>query len=109
MVVHAGEVAPKRSMLGGLIAKCTPSDATLSRIALMAVRPLYQLCTPVRVEGIEHLPTTGPAIVAANQISFYDTTHEPNSPARLAIVVATSSPVTTSARRSPSPTPKAAD
>src|SRR5215207_3122694 len=73
MALHAGQLARKRSVLGGLVDKCTPSDATLGRVVRMVVRPLYRLCTPVRVEGIEHLPNTGPVIVAANHISFYDT------------------------------------
>jgi 1-acyl-sn-glycerol-3-phosphate acyltransferase len=34
---------------------------------------LYRVVTPVRVHGAHHLPPTGPAIVAANHISFYDT------------------------------------
>src|SRR3954452_1084109 len=73
MALQAGELAAKRSVLGGVVAKFTPSDATLSRAVRMVVRPLFHLCTPVRVEGIEHLPNTGPVIVAANHISFYDT------------------------------------
>ena len=38
-----------------------------------AVRPVYRRLTPVAVVGSEHLPTTGPVILAANHISFYDT------------------------------------
>jgi len=37
------------------------------------VRCLYRAMTPVRVVGAEHVPQSGPVIVAANHISFYDT------------------------------------
>src|SRR4051794_18278325 len=73
MALRAGQLAAKRSVVGSVVAKCTPSDATLSRVVPAVVRPLYRVFTPVRVEGIEHLPNTGPVIVAANHISFYDT------------------------------------
>jgi 1-acyl-sn-glycerol-3-phosphate acyltransferase len=34
---------------------------------------MYRVLTPVRVVGADHLPSEGPAIVAANHISFFDT------------------------------------
>ena len=49
-----------------------PEDR-LYRVARAVVRPFYRLLTPVRVSGAENLPRTGPAIIAANHISFYDT------------------------------------
>ena len=38
-----------------------------------ALRPIYRLLTSVKVVGAEHLPSSGPVIVAANHISFFDT------------------------------------
>ena len=38
-----------------------------------AVRPVYRRLTPVAVVGSEHLPLSGPVILAANHISFFDT------------------------------------
>ena len=37
------------------------------------VRPLYRALTPVAIVGTEHLPPSGPVILAANHISFFDT------------------------------------
>ena len=34
--------------------------------------PIVRRLFPVRVEGDEHLPATGPAIIAANHLSFFD-------------------------------------
>jgi 1-acyl-sn-glycerol-3-phosphate acyltransferase len=45
----------------------------LYRIVRAVTSPLYRLLTPVRVVGSENLPAEGPAIVAANHISFFDT------------------------------------
>ena len=45
----------------------------LYRVVRGVASPLYRLLTPVRVVGAEHLPPAGPAIVAANHISFFDT------------------------------------
>ncbi len=38
----------------------------------MAVGPLYRLLWPIRIDGLEHVPARGPAIIAANHISFFD-------------------------------------
>jgi len=38
-----------------------------------SINGLYRTFTPCRVAGAEHLPRSGPCIVAANHISFYDT------------------------------------
>ncbi len=43
------------------------------RVVHAVVRPFYRLLTPVAVVGAEHLPPSGPVIVAANHISFFDT------------------------------------
>lgn len=44
----------------------------LQRWAMPFFRPELLLFADVRVEGHEHLPTTGPAIVAANHRSYFD-------------------------------------
>ena len=38
----------------------------------LLVTPLYHVLWRVRVEGGEQLPRTGPAIIAANHVSFFD-------------------------------------
>ncbi|MEO6124714.1 MAG: lysophospholipid acyltransferase family protein [Ilumatobacteraceae bacterium] len=73
MVQQAATDVERRSFAAALRSRLTPSDETLGRIVRGTIRPLYRVCTPVRVEGLENLPRTGPVIVAANHISFYDT------------------------------------
>ena len=34
--------------------------------------PVYRVLWRVRVEGGEHIPRQGPAIIAANHVSFFD-------------------------------------
>ena len=41
-------------------------------LARLIVTPLYRMLWRVRVEGGERLPRRGPAIVAANHVSFFD-------------------------------------
>jgi len=41
-------------------------------LARMIATPLYRLLWRVRVEGDERLPRRGPAILAANHVSFFD-------------------------------------
>ncbi len=41
-------------------------------IAKLLTLPARRLLIRVRVEGVEHLPTSGPAILAANHLSFFD-------------------------------------
>lgn len=41
-------------------------------IAKLLTLPARRLLVRVRVEGIEHLPDQGPAILAANHLSFFD-------------------------------------
>jgi 1-acyl-sn-glycerol-3-phosphate acyltransferase len=43
------------------------------RVVRGGARGLYRTFTPVKVSGAHHLPAAGPAIVAANHLSFYDT------------------------------------
>jgi 1-acyl-sn-glycerol-3-phosphate acyltransferase len=54
------------------VARLTQDERTY-RIVHAVVRPVYRLLTPVAVVGAEHLPSSGPVIVAANHISFFDT------------------------------------
>jgi 1-acyl-sn-glycerol-3-phosphate acyltransferase len=44
----------------------------LAGAARVAAGPLYRLLWPIRIDGLEHVPTRGPAIIAANHISFFD-------------------------------------
>jgi 1-acyl-sn-glycerol-3-phosphate acyltransferase len=44
----------------------------LAGAARIAVWPLYRALWQVRVDGLEHLPRRGPAIIAANHVSFFD-------------------------------------
>jgi 1-acyl-sn-glycerol-3-phosphate acyltransferase len=41
-------------------------------LARMILTPLYRVLWSVHVEGGEHLPRRGPAILAANHVSFFD-------------------------------------
>ena len=44
-----------------------------SRVLLVAVgAPIVRRLFPLRVEGDEHVPASGPAIIAANHLSFFD-------------------------------------
>lgn len=43
------------------------------RAVRTTARGLYRTLTPMKVIGAHHLPTSGPVIVAANHISFFDT------------------------------------
>jgi len=49
-----------------------PRVGTLSRPARFVSRPLMRLVYRARVLGLEHVPTTGPAIISANHRSFFD-------------------------------------
>jgi len=42
------------------------------RIGLPVVAPLVRLLFRVRVAGLEHVPTTGPAILVFNHVSTFD-------------------------------------
>ena len=44
----------------------------LAGAAKLAVWPVYRVLWWVRVEGLEHVPADGPAIIAANHVSFFD-------------------------------------
>jgi 1-acyl-sn-glycerol-3-phosphate acyltransferase len=41
-------------------------------VARLLTLPARRLLIRVRVEGVEHLPTSGPAVLAANHLSFFD-------------------------------------
>ena len=44
-----------------------------SRALMVAVgAPIVRRLFPLRVEGDEHVPASGPAIIAANHLSFFD-------------------------------------
>lgn len=73
MVHGAHENAELRSLIAAMRSRLTPSDAAVGRVVRASIRPLYRACTPVRVEGAGNVPLSGPVIVAANHISFYDT------------------------------------
>jgi 1-acyl-sn-glycerol-3-phosphate acyltransferase len=44
----------------------------LAGAARVAAGPLYRVLWPIRIDGLEHVPARGPAIIAANHISFFD-------------------------------------
>ena len=45
----------------------------LYRVTRAVLRTAYRVLTPVKVSGEQHLPLSGPVILAANHISFFDT------------------------------------
>ena len=50
-------------------------DPRAERVAKMTravARPVYRVTYPIRAEGMVNVPTDGPAILAANHISFFD-------------------------------------
>jgi 1-acyl-sn-glycerol-3-phosphate acyltransferase len=49
-----------------------PRTGRLAGAAKAAARPVYRALWWVRVEGLEHVPAEGPAIIAANHVSFFD-------------------------------------
>ncbi len=49
-----------------------PRIGTLSRPARVVARPAMRLLYRARVEGAEHVPTDGPAIISPNHRSFFD-------------------------------------
>lgn len=50
----------------------TPRTGTLSRPARAVARPAMRVLYRARVEGVEHVPTDGPAIISPNHRSFFD-------------------------------------
>ncbi len=49
-----------------------PRVGTLSRPARVVARPAMRVLYRARVEGIEHVPADGPAIISPNHRSFFD-------------------------------------
>lgn len=49
-----------------------PRVGTLSRPARIVARPIMRTLYRAHVEGIEHVPTDGPAIISPNHRSFFD-------------------------------------
>ncbi len=49
-----------------------PRVGTLSRPARIVARPVMRLLYRAQVEGIEHVPVDGPAIISPNHRSFFD-------------------------------------
>jgi 1-acyl-sn-glycerol-3-phosphate acyltransferase len=49
-----------------------PRVGTLSRPVRFVARPAMRLLYQVRVEGLEHIPADGPAIISPNHRSFFD-------------------------------------
>jgi 1-acyl-sn-glycerol-3-phosphate acyltransferase len=45
---------------------------SLQRAALMTLRPVFAACWRMRAVGVEHIPETGPAILAPNHTSVID-------------------------------------
>jgi len=74
---HAAvHTAHERAPVGaGRVAPSTNGAARtgwLAGAAKVAVWPVYRALWWVRVEGLEHVPADGPAIIAANHVSFFD-------------------------------------
>lgn len=49
-----------------------PHPTTAYRVAKLLTAPARRLLVRLDVDGVEHLPAEGPAIVAANHLSFFD-------------------------------------
>jgi 1-acyl-sn-glycerol-3-phosphate acyltransferase len=63
----------RRAGIGGPISSQLTGRFGLGyAMARLVVTPLYRVLWRVRVEGDERLPRRGPAIVAANHVSFFD-------------------------------------
>jgi 1-acyl-sn-glycerol-3-phosphate acyltransferase len=72
---HAGAVDGRPAVgAGGSGASMNGGARTgwLAGAAKVAVWPVYRALWWVRVEGLEHVPADGPAIIAANHVSFFD-------------------------------------
>jgi 1-acyl-sn-glycerol-3-phosphate acyltransferase len=65
-----------RATTGGGRSRASPNGAArtgwLAGAAKVAAWPVYRALWWVRVEGLEHVPADGPAIIAANHVSFFD-------------------------------------
>ena len=70
-----GAVAGRSAVAAGRSTASTNGTARtgwLAGAAKVAVWPVYRALWWVRVEGLEHVPADGPAIIAANHVSFFD-------------------------------------
>lgn len=56
-----------------------PGSDRLSRAAFALLRQMVDRCWDVTVEGVEHVPTVGPAIITPNHLSFCDSLFVPNA------------------------------
>jgi 1-acyl-sn-glycerol-3-phosphate acyltransferase len=54
-----------------------PGSDTISKFGFGAIRRLVHLLWDVTVEGLEHVPLDGPAIIAPNHLSFSDSVFVP--------------------------------
>ena len=59
--------------LPGPIRRLAADQERMAAITKAGLTPLYRMLYPVTVEGAENVPTSGPAIIAANHLSFFDT------------------------------------
>ena len=72
---RSGAVAGRATAGAGRSTASTNGTARtgwLAGAAKVAVWPVYRALWWVRVEGLEHVPADGPAIIAANHVSFFD-------------------------------------
>jgi 1-acyl-sn-glycerol-3-phosphate acyltransferase len=69
-VARAGSGATRRERAIGAVRE--RPTGWLAGVARVAAWPVYRALWRVRVEGGEHIPRHGPAIIAANHVSFFD-------------------------------------
>ncbi len=60
------------SARGGGVAKIPVVNLEIQRLALSFTHPLFFPYAKFDIEGIEHIPTTGPAIIVGNHRSYFD-------------------------------------
>jgi 1-acyl-sn-glycerol-3-phosphate acyltransferase len=72
LVVHIPLPASARSYEDAERQPQSRPGGALYPVARAVLRPATKVVWPVRVEGVEHLPAIGPAILAPNHLSFLD-------------------------------------